>query len=300
MNFLKSSRKSASRSANVPRQLQAFSFYHSDRHLNHTIGQAPPPEPERGNHSWRRLLVAAIVIVAAILVFAVPLGSDHHFTSHKAPANSAGSKSKANTPQYSLTDPTSLWVVVNKQRPLSPIDYAPADLVVPSVPMRGGITDDEMHVAKIMAGPLEAMFAAANQQGIQLNLQSGYRSYNFQVALYDRYVSEQGQTTADEQSARPGYSEHQTGLAADLGSPNTPDCEVAQCFGSTPAGQWLAANSYKYGFIIRYPLGKQQITGYEYEPWHVRYIGTELAGAMRAAHIETLEEYFHLPPASDY
>ena len=200
----------------------------------------------------------------------------------------------------SLSDPTSISVVVNKLRPLVPNTYEPNDLVVPSFPHRANITDTESHVSQKIVSDLEAMVAAASAAGKQLNLQSGYRSYNFQISLYNGYVESQGQSVADSQSARPGYSEHQTGLAADLGSVSSPECNVMQCFADTPEGKWLAVNAYKYGFIIRYPAGKQSVTGYEYEPWHIRYVGKQIALNMHNRNTETLEEYYKLSPAPDY
>jgi len=128
---------------------------------------------------------------------------------------------------------------------------------------------------------------------------SAYRSYSYQVSLYGKYVRDQGQSVADTQSARPGYSEHQTGLAVDV-EPYDQQCDVEQCFADLPAGKWIAANAYKYGFIIRYTKDKTHVTGYEYEPWHVRYVGVELATEMHNQHIETLEEFFGLPAAPDY
>jgi D-alanyl-D-alanine carboxypeptidase len=200
--------------------------------------------------------------------------------------------------QLSIGSATSLWVIVNKLRPLNPINYTPPDLVTPSVPLRLGSKSTEMSMQREAAHALEAMFTAASKNGVQLNLQSGYRSYTEQVGLYNYYVKTQGQTAADEQSARAGYSEHQTGLTADIGTISG-QCEVQQCFANTTEGEWVAANSYKYGFIIRYPQGKQAITGYEYEPWHLRYVGVTLATTLHSTG-QTLEEHFNLPPAPDY
>ena len=112
-------------------------------------------------------------------------------------------------------------------------------------------------------------------------------------------VSSLGKDKADAQSARPGHSEHQTGLAADLASlPST--CELAQCFATTPQGMWLAANSWRFGYILRYPSDKTAVTGYIFEPWHYRYVGVELATEMHEKGISTMEEFFELPPAPDY
>lgn len=208
------------------------------------------------------------------------------------------STSAFNKTQYSLTDPTSLWVVVNKQRPLNPKNYVPADLVVPTVPLRVP-GNESMQVRAVTATAMEALFAAAKAAGAPLMLSSGYRSYNYQVSLYGSYVSAHGQASADTFSARPGYSEHQTGLAFDV-EPLDEKCDVDQCFATTPAGEWIAAHAYEYGFIIRYPSDKVAITGYEYEPWHLRYVGKDLALEMHTTHTETLEEFFGLGAAPNY
>ena len=212
--------------------------------------------------------------------------------------NTAAAGDGFNKKQYSLTDPTSIWVIVNKQHPLNPKDYAPSDLVVPNVPLRVP-GNESMEVRQVTATALEAMFAAAKTQGINLMLSSGYRSYVYQVNLYNGYVQSQGQAAADTESARPGYSEHQTGLAADL-EPVSRNCEVEQCFAATPEGEWLVANAYKYGFIIRYTADKVPVTGYEYEPWHVRYVGTALSNEMHKDGIETLEEFFGVSGGQSY
>lgn len=224
-------------------------------------------------------------------------GSANNKTSSNTESSSAAKSFDKN--QYSLTDPTSIWVVANKQRPLNPKTYAPTDLVVPTIPL-AATTSMEKQVRQATATALEKMVADGKQQGAAFNLQSGYRSYSFQVSLYNRYVKEQGQSVADSQSARPGFSEHQTGFAADLGSVPHPECDVEECFGTTNEGKWLAANAYKYGFIIRYPQNMQSVTGYIYEPWHVRYIGVELATEMHNQGVQTLEQFFGLPDAPDY
>ena len=120
-----------------------------------------------------------------------------------------------------------------------------------------------------------------------------------QVSVYNNEVKTYGQATADKQSARPGYSEHQTGLAVDL-EPASRQCEVQDCFASTIEGKWLAVNAYLHGFIMRYPPGKEAVTGYKQESWHFRYIGKELAAEMKQQNITTLEEFFGLPAAPNY
>jgi zinc D-Ala-D-Ala carboxypeptidase len=198
---------------------------------------------------------------------------------------------------YSINDPTSIWAIVNKGRDLDS-NYVPPDLVNPKVPLRLSPEVSEMHVRKQAATALEQMFAAADQQNIHLMLASGYRSYNEQTDLYSNYAATQGKGYADSSSARPGHSEHQLGLAADL-EPASRNCEVDPCFANTPEGQWLSANSYKYGFIIRYTNTQQNLTGYEYEPWHVRFVGAALAGQIHRTG-QTLEQFFNLPAYTDY
>lgn len=128
------------------------------------------------------------------------------------------------------------------------------------------------------------MQAAAKKSGVTLTIVSGYRSYQHQTNTYNRYVNRDGKAKADTYSARPGHSEHQTGLAMDLNSLYT-------SFANTKEGKWLAANAHKYGFIIRYPNGKTAQTGYIYEPWHVRYVGTDKAAKIYNSGL-CLEEYY--------
>ena len=130
------------------------------------------------------------------------------------------------------------------------------------------------------------MQSDASSQGVGLNVISGYRSYSRQNSIYNNYVSRDGRNAADRYSARAGHSEHQTGLAADINS-------LGQDFADTNEGKWLNNNCYKYGFIIRYPRGKEEITGYMFEPWHIRYVGVDLATKLyNNGDWITLEEYF--------
>ncbi|GLC89415.1 M15 family metallopeptidase [Lysinibacillus piscis] len=137
---------------------------------------------------------------------------------------------------------------------------------------------------------LEKMLVAAKQQGFDLVAFSGYRSYEYQETLYNNYVKRDGQAAADRYSARPGYSEHQTGLAFDIGERGHEDVWLTEAFGETPAGQWLFAHAQDYGFILRFPQNKEQITGYMYESWHYRYVGVEVAKEIKQQN-STLEEY---------
>lgn len=124
---------------------------------------------------------------------------------------------------------------------------------------------------------------AAKENGYSMPLLSGYRSYSYQMNLYNGYVNKYGKELADTFSAHPGCSEHQTGLAFDVGN-------IDDNFGDTEEGIWLKENCAKFGFIIRYPQGKESVTGYKYEPWHIRYVGVEHATSITQQGI-TLEEY---------
>ncbi|MFY0744406.1 M15 family metallopeptidase [Solibacillus silvestris] len=136
----------------------------------------------------------------------------------------------------------------------------------------------------------EKMAKAAMEDGLELVAFSGFRSYDYQKTLYDRYVKRDGKEAADRYSARPGYSEHQTGLAFDIGEKGREELWLTNEFGQTEAGQWLAKNAHKYGFILRYPKGKEDITGFMHESWHFRYLEGELAEKVYEAGV-TLEEY---------
>ncbi len=192
-----------------------------------------------------------------------------------------------NKSMFSNDDPASIWVVANKKRPLQPLSYAPNDLVSIS----------GQRLRSEAAQQLTALIAAAKQENLTLQPLSGYRSYETQVSVYNNEVRTYGQTVADSQSARPGTSEHQTGLSIDIGGGG---CGIEDCFGDTTEGKWVAANAYKYGFIVRYTAGKESITGYRAEPWHIRYIGASLATEMQRTNTTTLEEFFDLPAAPSY
>jgi len=251
-----------------------------------------------------RFRLAALIVIIVVLAGGVWWRVDHdstvksHTTTATNTATSTQSASGFNKKQYSLIDPTSIWVIANKQHPLNPAAYVPPDLTVPNVPLAQPGADNMQMRAATAAG-IEKMFAAAKQADINLEVVSAYRSYTYQHTVYNRYVTSSGQAAADQESARPGYSEHQTGLAVDIGAASG-SCALSQCFGATPEGEWLAANAYKYGFLLRYPADKVAVTGYEYEPWHFRYIGTDLSNELHARHVETLEEFFGVSGGTTY
>jgi len=236
--------------------------------------------------------VAVILVLVIAIVILAPVPSSKPSSSPSTTPSSTPTPTPTPTPtfnkaQLSTDDAASLWVVVNKTRQLNPKNYAPT-LAALNLPGGGQMRPEA-------AAALTQMFADYQAaSGAQLKVVSAYRSYNVQVSTYNGWVSRLGQAQADRQSARPGYSEHQTGLAVDI---NT---GADQGFGATPAGMWLAANSYKYGFIVRYPDGLEPITGYEYEPWHFRFVGVELATEMHTTGAQTLEQFFGLPAAPNY
>jgi len=125
--------------------------------------------------------------------------------------------------------------------------------------------------------------------GIELKMTTAYRSYGFQKILYDNYVAQYGEEEAGKFSAKPGESEHQTGLAVDVSSPSV-NYQLTRDFGDTEEGRWLATHAHEFGFILRYPEGKENITGYMYEPWHLRYVGKFVAKEIDLEET-TLEEY---------
>ncbi|MCO4263383.1 M15 family metallopeptidase [Pseudarthrobacter sp. MDT3-26] len=199
--------------------------------------------------------------------------------------------------QFSLTDPASPWLVVNKRRPLAPADYVPADLVQPSVTL--AVSGEAALLNSTTTAAAEAIFAAAAQDGVAMTLASGYRSYRTQVATYNGYVAARGQADADTASARPGYSEHQTGWSFDIGDGGGA-CGFQPCFADQPAAVWAKANAHRFGFVVRYPWMLHPITGYFYEPWHLRFIGVEAATDMATRGISTVEEYFGVDAAPGY
>ena len=166
-------------------------------------------------------------------------------------------------------------MIANKTYPL-PSTYNPGDLT------------------SVTVNAFDEMRAGAAAAGYNIYVVSGFRSYNYQKNLYNRYVSQDGKQEADTYSARPGHSEHQTGLAFDLN-------QVDRNFGNTPEGKWLNQNAYKYGFILRYPEGKTNETGYIYEAWHFRYVGKDLAAKLyNNGDWITLETYFGITSEYNY
>jgi D-alanyl-D-alanine carboxypeptidase len=187
-----------------------------------------------------------------------------------------------------LANPYDQLALVNKDFAL-PDDYSPEDLTIPDIrfPFEEDLPKKQMR--EIAAEALEIMFQAAEDAGLQLYAQSGYRSYERQDAIFASNASQHGEEEANTFSARPGESEHQTGLTMDVTSPDV-DFGLSIEFADTDEGKWVKEHAAEFGFIIRYPEGKEEITQYQYEPWHLRYVGKKAAKEIMEQDI-TLEEY---------
>ncbi|GEK91682.1 M15 family metallopeptidase [Alkalibacterium kapii] len=186
-----------------------------------------------------------------------------------------------------IKNPSSTAVLANKKYSL-PEAFIPENLVTVDVPTV--LPNPEIKQMRgTAADALKDMFEAAEKEGIILYARSGYRSYDTQVQLFKNYASKHGEEAANKYSARPGESEHQTGLVMDVTSESV-NLQITSDFGETEEGQWVKENAHEYGFIIRYPEGKSDITGYIYEPWHLRYLGKELASEVYESGL-TYEKY---------
>ena len=218
------------------------------------------------------------------------------------PPDHAGSEpvSIFNPPIRSMDDPDSTWLVSNKHRPLSPISYEPKRLRTPNLADPQLQNPSEQELRDEVAWATERMATAMSNAGAgTLVLNSGYRPFDMQQTIYERLKNQRGLAVAEQLIARAGYSEHQTGLAADFSAVGQ-GCVILTCFGKTEAGVWLSENAHFFGFIIRYPEGKEDITGFQYEPWHLRYVGGALAIEMKEKGIQTLEEFWQLPASPGY
>lgn len=249
--------------------------------------------PFRRNHTRRyAVLISLLISVSTLGLTLVPISS----------ANSEVfciAEPCFDDQQYSTDQASSPWVVVNKLRPLKPIDYKPV-LALPPFKHPATHNPHGLRLTRDAGVALVKLTQAAKDAGAgNLFLQSGYRSYDTQKAVHARQVARLGLKAGEALAARPGFSEHQTGLAADVAAIGQ-GCLIRVCFATTKMGRWLAANAYKYGFIIRYPSGKTSITGYQFEPWHLRYVGVSLATEMKNQSIGVLENFWGFDPAPTY
>ncbi|MCQ6276614.1 D-alanyl-D-alanine carboxypeptidase family protein [Bacillus sp. V3B] len=191
-----------------------------------------------------------------------------------------------------IQNPTNRMVLVNKEFAL-PDGYRADDLVRPNVRFSFGDEEDDKSLLRIEAADaLEEMFEEAETNGLYLFAVSGYRSYERQKMIFDAQVNQVGYEKAALLVAFPGNSEHQTGLSMDISSESN-HFGLTEKFGETAEGKWLMENAHRFGFILRYPSGKEEITGYDYEPWHYRYVGEKEATEIYEKDL-TLEEFFHI------
>lgn len=179
---------------------------------------------------------------------------------------------------------TNKLILVNKKNEVEK-DYVPKDMVKIKARTTPNITKEETYMVKVAADALERMFAEAEDEGVHLYALSGYRSYSTQAGIYERNLEAKGLDYTSKYVAQPGQSEHQTGLAMDITNET-----YSLNSNETIEGSWLEKNAHKFGFILRYQEGKEDITGYNYEPWHFRYIGKKEAKEIFEENI-TLEEY---------
>jgi D-alanyl-D-alanine carboxypeptidase len=180
-----------------------------------------------------------------------------------------------------------LLILVNKEHPVDE-NYKPDDLakINDYAPDRAEST---RYMRAEAANAFGMLVDKAAEDGVVIKMTTAYRSYDFQMILFDSYVEKEGEEKANTFSAKPGQSEHQTGLAVDVSSPSV-DYQLSDDYGKTEEGKWLADHAYRFGFILRFPKGKEDITGYQYEPWHLRYVGLTAAKEIRDQGI-SLEEY---------
>lgn len=233
------------------------------------------------------LLIIAVVLAAGVyFVFfknddAQPVENTQSSNGQSAPANLSNEEAS----RYTIDNQSSIYFIVNKKRAL-PSSFVPENLV----------TVGKEQLRSDTSTAVNGLLSSAKKSGINLYVISGYRSFAEQTKTYNGYVKADGRAKADTYSARPGHSEHQTGLAVDVG---TGSCDLQKCFGETKGGKWLAEHAAEFGFIIRYQDGKDNLTGYQYEPWHIRYVGTELADKLSKSG-QTMEQFFGLPAATSY
>jgi LAS superfamily LD-carboxypeptidase LdcB len=183
----------------------------------------------------------------------------------------------------------SYLILVNKVFRL-PADFRPEELTAPQVLSVGGVNNTDHFMQPVATHALEEMFAAArNEEQLVLWLSSGYRSYETQIITHQHFVDLVGREEGEMISARPGHCEHQTGLAASI-TASSVGGYLIQELSATPEGTWLRENAHRFGFIIRYPENKEEITGFVYEPWRIRYVGTDVATYLFENEI-VLEQY---------
>ncbi|MBG6084229.1 M15 family metallopeptidase [Zhihengliuella flava] len=245
--------------------------------------------PHRPGIGWARALgVGAVGLGLAVATAlpaaqATPEGSSTTTPAAVVPVDAEPALQAGQAPHVEdLSDPSSLAAIANPARPLDPLDYAPEELE----PVNA--SGDQL--VPVAAEATRQLLDAAAEAGHPLRVESGYRSYERQSELFASYAASYGAEYASRISAEPGTSEHQLGLAVDVALANG-YCTLQACFGDTPAGQWVAEHAEDFGFILRYPEGATETTGYAYEPWHLRYVGAEIVADFAASQATTYEDY---------
>lgn len=248
---------------------------------------------------------AWLIVIAIMMIIAVVLGianvKKQNREAQEAAAEMTPEPTVLPTPTpapeptvdpSAFSDPDSLLLLANKKHRL-PEGYAPDDLVEPDIIKTNGSAPMRKEAAEAVG----EMVKEAAKDGVTLKISSAYRSEDYQSALYSGYSQQYGSDVADTISSRPGYSDHQTGLAADFvqGDGSMDGINFEASFEDSDEGKWLAAHAREFGFIMRYPKGKDAITGYTYEPWHFRYVGKDWARKIYETDPdETFEEYFNV------
>jgi zinc D-Ala-D-Ala carboxypeptidase len=245
--------------------------------------------------------LAAVTASFAVLIFAIACNGDADNgatpgpatdtptpaleTPSPVPPTATPTVAPSPTPTYTQDLPCNdILVPINKQNSLSRDCIPPGLVTLPSNMAYGSSQQLRSDAFEAM----KALLEAARADGFHLFVVSSYRSYDYQKTLYDGYVRSMGQEQADRVSARPGHSEHQLGTTADVSSASAG--YQLEPFIGTPEAAWIEANAWKYGFIVSYPRGAEHITGYTYEPWHIRYVGSDVARRVHESG-KTLHEF---------
>lgn len=219
---------------------------------------------------------------ASVKRLSIPAQSLPGLLSEAPKANTSSRAPQDCNPATSHTNPRSIDVIVNKKHCMVPIDFTPSLATVTC----NGTTG---YMQAVAASAFQQLCNAAAKDGLPISITSSFRSYSSQVTTYNYWVAVNGSAaSADRVSARPGFSEHQTGFAIDIA---TGGCAL-ECFGGTEQYTWMQNNAHKYGFVQRYNSGQESITGYSAEPWHYRYVGVQVATDMKNKGTKTLEQYF--------
>lgn len=201
--------------------------------------------------------------------------------------DSSNEANEQSSNRITVNENNSITALVNKSNSLEE-DYVPDDLVTIDVPYV--LDNPEVNqLREVAADALKDMFETAKDSDVYLYARSGYRSYQTQVQLFKGYSEKHGEEAANRFSAKPGQSEHQTGLVMDITSESV-NFQLDEEFGETKEGKWVEKHAHEFGFVIRYPEGMEEITNYTYEPWHIRYLGVNLATKIYESGL-TYEEY---------